>query len=158
MTENHRKGPREVSCEELYRQVWQTPMSRLALEYGISGNGLAKICDRLKVSYPRRGYWARKAAGQKVIAFRLPPGDDDTPHSVTISPAPPPLEPQKLPDEVQIRSEAARAEAIAISVSDRLLRPHPIMSRWLAEHDRKARGKAGARSLAEKFIETDRLE
>lgn len=78
MTENHdRKDSREVSREELYRQVWQTPMSRLALQYGISGNGLAKICDRLKVPYPKRGYWARKAAGQKVIAFRLPPGDED---------------------------------------------------------------------------------
>jgi hypothetical protein len=140
MTENHaRKDPREVSREELYRQVWQTPMSRLALEYGISGNGLAKICDRLKVPYPKRGYWARKAAGQKVITFRLPPGDEGTPQSVTITPTPPPPQPQKLPDEVQIKSEAARAEATTISVSDRLLRPHPIIARWLAEHDRKKR-------------------
>ncbi|WP_155831122.1 hypothetical protein [Hyphomicrobium sp. 802] len=140
MTENHaRKDPREVSREELYRQVWQTPMSRLALEYGISGNGLAKICNRLKVPYPKRGYWARKAAGQKVIAFRLPPGDKDTPQSVTITPTPQPSQPQKLPDEVQIKSETARAEATAIAVSDRLLRPHPIIARWLAEHDRKRR-------------------
>jgi hypothetical protein len=139
MTENHRKDPHEVSREELYRQVWQTPMSRLALEYGISGNGLAKICDRLKVPYPKRGYWARKAAGQKFITFRLPPNDEDTPQSVTITPTPPPRQPQKLPDEVQIKSEAARAEAATIAVSDRLLRPHPIIARWLAEHDRKKR-------------------
>lgn len=140
MTENdHRKGPCEVSREELFRQVWQTPMSRLALEYGISGNGLAKICDRLKVPYPKRGHWAKKAAGQKVITFRLPSGDEDTPRSVTITPTLPPPQPQKLPDEVQIKSEAARAEATAIPVADRLLRPHPIIARWLAEHDRKKR-------------------
>lgn len=140
MTENHdRKDPREVSREELYRQVWQTPMSRLALEYGISGNGLAKICDRLKVPYPKRGYWARKTAGQKVITFRLPPSDEDTPQSVTITPTSPPPLPQKLPDEIQTKSEAARAEATTIAVSDRLLRPHPIIARWLAEHDRKKR-------------------
>lgn len=31
-------------------------MSKLAAEFGVSGNGLAKICDRLKVPYPGRGY------------------------------------------------------------------------------------------------------
>ncbi len=74
MTENDdRKGPRKVSHEELYHQVWQTPRSRLALAYGISGNGLVKICDRLNAPYPKRGYCARKTAGQRVITFRLPP-------------------------------------------------------------------------------------
>jgi hypothetical protein len=45
-------------------------MSRLAADYGISGNGPAKICDRLKIPYPPRGYWAKKAAGQKVVQYR----------------------------------------------------------------------------------------
>ncbi len=54
-----------VSREELYQHVWETPMSQLAQRYGISGNGLAKICDRLKVPYPPRGWWAKKAAGKK---------------------------------------------------------------------------------------------
>ena len=31
-----------LSREELYVLVWQTPMSRFAPEYGISGNGLAQ--------------------------------------------------------------------------------------------------------------------
>lgn len=61
-------------------------MSRLALEFGISGNGLAKICDRLNVPYPPRGYWARKEAGQKVVTFRLPECGESTPAEVTISP------------------------------------------------------------------------
>jgi hypothetical protein len=55
-----------------------TATSRHAADYGISGNGLAKICDRLNVPYPPRGYWARKAAGQKVVQFRLPdPADNN---------------------------------------------------------------------------------
>ena len=41
-------------------------MSRLAEQHGISGNGLAKVCDRLGVPYPPRGFWARKTAGQKL--------------------------------------------------------------------------------------------
>ena len=46
------KQPVTVTRDHLYRQVWATPMSKLALHYGISGNGLAKICDRLRIPYP----------------------------------------------------------------------------------------------------------
>lgn len=31
---NERKTPVEVTRDELYRQVWEQPMSRLALEHG----------------------------------------------------------------------------------------------------------------------------
>ena len=55
---------RRLTREELYAMVWRTPMSRLAEEFGITGNGLAKICDRLEVPYPPRGYWAKKQAGR----------------------------------------------------------------------------------------------
>lgn len=47
---------RRVTREELHQMVWQQPMSRLAEEFGISGNGLSKVCDRLNVPYPPRGY------------------------------------------------------------------------------------------------------
>lgn len=40
-----------MTREELYGAVWTTPLSRLAEEYGISGNGLAKICDRENIPY-----------------------------------------------------------------------------------------------------------
>ncbi len=46
MADEHLKQPVTVSRDQLYNQVWQTPMSRLAVQYGISGDGLAKICDR----------------------------------------------------------------------------------------------------------------
>lgn len=72
MTDDKTPRPVTITRDQLYRRVWETPMSRLALEFGISGNGLAKICDRLNVPYPPRGYWARKEAGQKVVTFRLP--------------------------------------------------------------------------------------
>lgn len=49
--ETDKKIAVEVTREELFRQVWETPMTRLAAKYGITGNGLAKICDRLNVPY-----------------------------------------------------------------------------------------------------------
>jgi hypothetical protein len=44
-----KEQPKRISRTELYARVWQTPMTRLGLELGISGNGLAKICQRLDV-------------------------------------------------------------------------------------------------------------
>ena len=78
------KPPVDVTREELYRLVWETPMSRLATKYGISGNGLGKICDRLNVPFPPRGYWAKKAAGHKVAKYRLVI-NDDVPQIATIA-------------------------------------------------------------------------
>jgi len=52
--------------EELYDQVWATPMTELAKSHGISDVALAKICKKLGVPRPGRGYWARKSAGAKV--------------------------------------------------------------------------------------------
>ena len=47
--------------QQLYEQVWQQPVSKLALTYGISHVALAKVCRRLKVPLPGRGYWAKPA-------------------------------------------------------------------------------------------------
>jgi hypothetical protein len=51
MDQKQSNKPAIVSCEDLYRQVWETPMLHLGIQYGITGNGLKKICDRWKVPY-----------------------------------------------------------------------------------------------------------
>jgi hypothetical protein len=131
------KQPMTVSRDELYRQVWQTPMSRLAADYGISGNGLAKICGRLRIPYPPRGYWARKAAGQKIVQFRLPDPSDDTPTEVTIAPTPPPAPLPQLPKDVADKLGAAREHTKEVIVPERLARPHPIIAGWIDERRRR---------------------
>ena len=70
---------RHVTREELYRMVWDKPMIRLAEEFGITGNGLAKVCDRLDVPYPPCGHWAKKEAGKPVVTLKLPPRRDGIP-------------------------------------------------------------------------------
>src|ERR1700688_3007881 len=47
-------------------------MWTLAKKYGISDVGLAKVCRKLTIPLPGRGYWARKQAGQKVRQEPLP--------------------------------------------------------------------------------------
>jgi hypothetical protein len=48
-----------LTREELYEKVWTTPMQKLAVEFGLSDRGLAKLCGRHQVPVPPRGYWAR---------------------------------------------------------------------------------------------------
>jgi hypothetical protein len=61
------------SREELYEQVRSEPMRKLAKRYSISDVALAKICKKLDIPRPPRGYWARKEAGKKVKQTPLPP-------------------------------------------------------------------------------------
>lgn len=48
---------------ELLRLVWSRPVSALANDFGLSPNGLAKICDRLDIQRPPKGYWKKTPEG-----------------------------------------------------------------------------------------------
>lgn len=63
---------RTLTRQELYDQVWDEPVARVAERYQLSGAGLRKLCLRYDIPVPPRGYWARLAAGQKVKPTRLP--------------------------------------------------------------------------------------
>lgn len=49
----------EVQREELDAQVWSEPMVRLAERYGVSDVAPAKVCRKLEIPVPPRGYWRR---------------------------------------------------------------------------------------------------
>lgn len=61
-----------VTREQLYEQVWSVPIWKLCEQYGLSDNGLRKVCRRLSVPVPPRGYWAKVEAGKKVRKAVLP--------------------------------------------------------------------------------------
>ncbi|MBI5546934.1 MAG: hypothetical protein HY901_23880 [Deltaproteobacteria bacterium] len=58
--------------EELYEQVWAEPVRTVAQRYGVSDVAFAKMCRRLKVPLPGRGYWAKKQAGRPPRRPALP--------------------------------------------------------------------------------------
>lgn len=58
--------------EELYKEIWAQPMLKLAPKYGISSVMLGKVCRKLSIPVPGRGYWARKASGYRVSIKPLP--------------------------------------------------------------------------------------
>lgn len=63
---------RTIQRAELYERVWAVPISTLCQEYGLSDNGLRKVCRRLGVPVPERGYWAKLAAGKARERPKLP--------------------------------------------------------------------------------------
>lgn len=79
--------PRGIALtrKALYDRVWSQPLSAIAEDVGVSGNALAKICNRLLVPYPPRGYWTRRNRGKPAGRPPLPPAPDDQTARVTIS-------------------------------------------------------------------------
>jgi AcrR family transcriptional regulator len=66
-----------LTREQLYQRVWSRPLTVVAEEVGLSSNALAKICNRLLVPYPPRGYWAKRSGGKAPARPPLPPAPDD---------------------------------------------------------------------------------
>lgn len=54
--------------QQLLDDVWSTPVTHLTQRYELSDAGLKKLCSRLQIPTPPRGYWAKLKAGKKVPA------------------------------------------------------------------------------------------
>lgn len=68
-----------ISWEQLYEEVWVEPMTTVALKYKVFSSFLARICARLNVPRPQRGYWAMYATGKRPKQPPLPvarPGEE----------------------------------------------------------------------------------
>lgn len=118
--------------EEFYKKIWKTPMSQLASEYGLSDVGLKKICKKLNIPTPPRGYWARQQNGYKVTRTPLPKMKPGEPSSYTIyresareKKAVKRMEKQDwLPEGIDLSKP--------LSVKQRLVNPHPLTSKLKA--------------------------
>jgi hypothetical protein len=81
MTDRH-----TVDRDELYGEVWAEPMTKVSKRYGISDVALAKVCRKLSIPVPERGYWARIAAGRKLTRKPLPERPAGTPQKIEVHP------------------------------------------------------------------------
>jgi len=50
--------------DKIYEEIWSEPIQHVTKKYNLSDVGLAKVCRKLKIPRPGRGYWAIKAAGK----------------------------------------------------------------------------------------------
>lgn len=56
----------EYDRAKLLEEVWNEPVQTVALRYQLSDVGLKKLCSRLLIPTPPRGYWAKLKAGHTV--------------------------------------------------------------------------------------------
>ncbi len=59
-------GRKFWSRVELYNEVWNQPLVKLARKYGISDVALGKACRKLRIPHPGRGDWAKRKVGKAV--------------------------------------------------------------------------------------------
>jgi hypothetical protein len=82
----------KLSREQLYERVWQTPIHRLADEFGVSGVAVAKRCRKLTIPTPPRGYWSKlefgKAPPRAPLGAAIPASTAPVPVPLSDSPWP----------------------------------------------------------------------
>lgn len=115
-----------VDRETLYNEVWAEPVTVVALRYGISDVGLAKICRSLAIPLPSRGYWTKVKAGRIMRRVPLPKLEQNKPHMTKLVKLPPDQiavrEATKKATK-QIRSEVSSLPIAEIGASS----PHPLV-------------------------------
>lgn len=114
-----------VTREELYEWVWTTPTQQLAERFGISDVALAKICKKLKVPKPPRGYWAQVASGYKPRKAALPKVGSAHQQHVYLDGEPKIVEKPSLSGPTLSLIETVNQKEI--SIPDVLARPHPLI-------------------------------
>lgn len=117
--------PVTVHRETLYEETWTEPMSSLAKRYNISDVALAKICRKLQVPVPARGYWARIRSGYKVGRPPLPNLSSGGQKSATISPSL--RKSQKIPEAVQEQQAYEALPGNRISAAHFSRKLHPLV-------------------------------
>jgi hypothetical protein len=118
---------RVVTREELYKLVWSKPITILAKEFGMSDVGLAKVCKKLRVPKPYRGYWQLVDAGRKVTIPPLPPARKGDSTKATISPEHYRVNFKPEDANVMDRMEAENRPENEIKVQETLNNPHRLV-------------------------------
>ena len=147
----HRGTP--VSRDALYEEVWSDPVTVVALRYGLSDVGLIKICKRMSVPVPTRGYWAKLKSGQVVGKTPLP----TLPSTARGIVGPVPLTEQEAASHVRIREAVrqSRVESPTLVVPPDLVNPHPLVKAAAARLRRREgwNQPAGIRSAPKEVLD-----
>jgi hypothetical protein len=56
----------QLTRRQIYDLVWAKPLNKIAIDLGLSDQGLAKACRRFAIAVPPVGYWQKLAHGKTV--------------------------------------------------------------------------------------------
>lgn len=111
--------------EDLYKRVWEKSLVQVAADYGLSDNGLKKICNKMNVPIPYNGYWAKLKYGKEVFKTPLPnlkPGDLET-YELEIKEK----KEKEILERYQKLIEFENLPENKITVPERVTRLHPLV-------------------------------
>ena len=134
-------GKVEVTRQELYNLVWSKPMSKLALEYNLSDNGLRKICKKYEIPLPLLGHWQKIQYNKKVMIIPLPKdfkGED----SITLNKGET-KENEGITNFSKLLKEITDDTTLSFKVPDKLSNPDKLISEAKENLANKSKEKYG---------------
>jgi hypothetical protein len=111
--------------QQLYEEVWQFPLRKLAVEYGISDVGLAKVCRKLEIPLPGLGHWTKIACGHAIARPPLPVMENIPVLNRQIRAPETPVLPEDTPELEKIE----RVASSSIPPVTRAMLAHPLVER-----------------------------
>lgn len=130
---------KRISRLGLYELVSKSPLNRVAPSFGITASTLATICRQHNVPYPGSRYWTRKSLGQSVTLDPLPSMFDE--QLIEIKPTKSRVRhaPGLTKDMVVGTATPAILTSLTPIIKQQLSKPHPIIAKWIADHERRSR-------------------
>jgi hypothetical protein len=124
-----------LTRKALYDLVWSEPVSKIAPRYAISDVGFAKLCRRIDVPLPPRGYWAKLKFGKRIRRPPLKPRDNPKDETVVIAEHQQPAFPPDIATAIAYeRSGEARIEVPKI-----VAKWHPIVQKGFDHEAERSR-------------------
>jgi hypothetical protein len=117
----------KLTRKELYQMVWSKPVTKWSREFGLSDVGFAKICKKMKVPLPGRGYWAMVQKGLKLTRPVLKPIHDSNMSVVEIHKRTSEPVESKNTEESDPLVLFEKLPENKIIVPERLHSPHPLI-------------------------------
>jgi hypothetical protein len=146
--------------QQLHEEIWAAPMKVVAERYGISDVGLAKICRKLLIPIPGRGYWAKQRAGKPVPGRPPLPALKDQGELYYVNLRA--VDDSTRTARQQAKADLARASASIpdISAPPTLSDPHPLIVKTAARLSRKGRwtSEKGLRSAPSEVLDVSVTE
>jgi hypothetical protein len=131
-----------ITRQELYDMVWEEPMTTLSKRYGLSDNGLRKICLRMRVPLPKAGHWMKVKAGKKVKKVTLPEhykGEQQL--RLSVGQDTNDYDPYGLAALNSLQRDLEEKHASLLTVPERLTGSHPLTTAAKEAFDRKRKDK-----------------
>ncbi len=118
-----------INREQLYKQVWSEPFTKLAPKHNVSATDLRKLCNKFLIPIPQLGHWQKLAFGK--IIDTLPLSNYNTftlrvKKVKTIQTKVVAIATLKEEKKIDITPQVTKHK---ITVKQSLLNPHPIIAK-----------------------------